>query len=100
MKITRGGEQIELTRKELIDAYYEMQHTWDVEYISGNLLDQYADDEFTEEISEAFNDKDLLDKVAYQYREFFEDCHGADDEMNCLIAAFNYMNALKGVYNR
>lgn len=42
MKIIRGEQEIELTRRELLDAYYEQQYEFDKEDIR-TLLDSFDD---------------------------------------------------------
>lgn len=56
MKITRDGKEYELTKEELIEAYYEQEHNWDVgsvlthsqeweEYIpNGTTIEEYAEE--------------------------------------------------------
>ena len=92
MVIERNGKQIELTEDEMIRAYYEQRHRWDVEYITGNLLEQYdTDDESDLEMyAELRSNTELANNVAYQYREFLEDTYGSDREMECLKSAFDY----------
>lgn len=92
MTIERNGKQIELTEDEMIWAYYEQLHKWDVEYITGNLLDQYdTDDESDLEMyTELRSNTELANNVAYRYRELLEDTYGSDREMECLKSAFDY----------
>lgn len=41
MKIIRNGQEIELTSKELLAAYEEQQHEYDMQYV-GYVLDEYV----------------------------------------------------------
>lgn len=92
MVIERNGKQIELTEDEMIRAYYEQRHRWDVEYITGDLLEQYdTDDESDLEMfAELRSNADLADSVAYRYRDYLEDVYGEGKEMECLKSAFDY----------
>lgn len=95
MKIIRDGIEIKLTDKEMSDAYYEQMHKWDVEYITGNLLDQYIDGSNIEK-DILMNDRlkseqEFASKVAYRYRKYLEDVYGSDTEWNCLQDAYDYI---------
>lgn len=90
MKIIRDGKEITLTNEEMIDAYYEQQLKWDMEYISGNLLDGYNEDGDYDEIKEALKNKKMCEKVAYKYRKFLEDSFSSETELECLIDAYHY----------
>lgn len=95
MKIERNGIEIELTEQEMISAYYEQQHKWDVEYITGNLLDQYVDGTEPEKdtwMAERLRtEPDFADRVAYRYRKYLEDAYGSDTEWQDLQDAYVYM---------
>lgn len=96
MTIIRDGKEIVLTESELVSAYYEQQHKWDVEYITGDLLEQYIDEEFSsdKEIkmgNRLVNDPEFADKVAYKYRKYLDDAYGSDTEWEDLIDAYNYI---------
>lgn len=92
MKINRNGIEIELTKEEMIDAYYEQQHNFDVEYITGNLLEQYEDEHYLNVMLERLkNDKDFASKVGYRYRKYLEDSFGSETELECLKDAYNYI---------
>lgn len=93
MKIIRDGKEIELTREELVDAYYEQEHIWDMEYISGNLVEQYNDVHEYDEVEEALQDNTFCDRVAYRYRKYLDDQSSSEIEFGCLIDAYNYAYA-------
>lgn len=98
MKIIRDGKEIVLTDREMIDAYYEQQLKWDMEYISGNLLDGYNEDGDYDEIKEALKNKKMCEKVADKYRKFLEDSFGSETELECLIDACHYFHVLERGY--
>lgn len=95
MTIIRDGVEIKLTKSELIDAYYEQEHIWDVEYITGNLLEQYVDETSNHEDTNMRyrlkHDPELADRVAYKYRKYLDDAYGSDVEWEDLKDAYNYI---------
>lgn len=101
MKIRReinGQEyEFELTNDECVDAYYETQHAWDLDYINEELTDHLIDPEYgypenLREIAQQLRDDgNLREKVAYQYREYRDDVVTFDDELSCLVNAYWYM---------
>lgn len=95
MKIIRNGTEIELTRQELKDAYYECEHLFDVEYITGCLLDYYVDNNSSlrdiEMKNRLRNGSEFADRVAYRYRKFLMDKLTPDDEWGNLVYAYDYI---------
>lgn len=95
MKIIRDGVEIPLTEKEMIDAYFEQEHNFDVEYITENLLEQYVDEDSNPEETQMRyrlqHEPELADRVAYRYREYLSDSYGSDVEWESLRDAYRYM---------
>lgn len=91
MKIIRDGKEIELTKKEMIEAYYEQEYNFDVEYITGSLLDQYIDDCSDEMIDRLRNNPKFASRVAHRYRKYLEDAYGSEYEFDCLLDAYDYI---------
>lgn len=96
MKIIRDGKEFVLTDREMIDAYYEQQLKWDMEYISGELLDDYNEDGDYDEIKEALKNEKMCEKVAYKYRKFLS--IDPETELECLIDAYHYFYVLERGY--
>lgn len=94
MTIKRNGIEIELTRAELAEAYFEAEHTWDTEYISGSLLEQYedGDDVFEGMADRLRNDEAFRSRVAFRYRKYLENTYGSDTEWECLKDAYTYID--------
>ena len=92
MIITRDGKEIELTEREIIDAFYEQQLKFDAKYISTDLISYFNEDgSYTEMEDKLKNDSVLREKVAAKYRKYLEEQYTVDDEFNCLIDAYDYM---------
>ena len=94
MKIERNGTWYELTEKELIDAYYEQEHKFDVREIE-SLITEYKN-ENNDEMWELIKDrlighKEIIDKVAYRYRKYLGDEVPDGVEMKCLEDAYVYV---------
>lgn len=100
MKIERNGIEIELTEQEMISAYYEQQHKWDVEYITGNLLEQYVDGTEPEKdrwmAERLTSEPNFADRVAYKYRDYLLDAYGSDTEWEDLHDAYDYICKCNG----
>lgn len=89
------GKELEFTlaKNEMTDAFYEMQHKWDKEYIL-NMIEMYddLDDEDYVKMAERLRtDDELLDRVAYRYRKYMGDLENGEAEYECMIDAYEYM---------
>ena len=51
----------------------------------------FDDDQYREMVSRLKSDPVLCDKVAYRYRKYLEDLITGEDEMDCLLDAYQYM---------
>lgn len=88
MKIIRDGKEIELTQKEMQDAFYEVQDNYDREDIE-EYFDQLSD----EDIMDAWGiTREELNKqipaIAHRYRKYRND---EDDWMMCRDYAISYI---------
>lgn len=92
MIIMRDGKEIELTPQELLDAYYEQEHKWDMNYISQDLPVLFNDEgDYDEEIKRLQTDKGFCSRMAHKYREYLEDRISVDDdEWPCWKDAYAY----------
>ena len=73
-------------------AYQLANHELDKEYIRGSLMEQYWEgDDVPRGLASALSNDDLLDRIAWQYREFLDDIYGSDTEWRCLKDAFHYI---------
>lgn len=93
MIIMRDGKEIELTPRELSDAYYEQEHKWDMNYISQDLPALFNDEgDYDEEIKRLQTDKDFCSRMAYRYRKYLDDRTSVDDdEWPCWQYAYKYI---------
>ncbi len=68
-RIIDGDEiNIELTDRELIDAFYEQEHLFDIEDVQDKLAEM-DDDEFAEYgLTRSYVDKDDIDEIAHKKR--------------------------------
>ena len=68
MFIERYGVRYELTPAELLSAYEEQQHVWDVSYCKSKI-DSYDDESFQEEYGVSKEEgSSNLDDIAYEMR--------------------------------
>ena len=80
-----------LTRDELLAAYCEQQHEFDMEYIVNGLIDLFNDTgDYSGMQDELESNPSLLKAVAYRFRKYIDDLYGADDEFECLKDAYAY----------
>ena len=93
MTITRNGEEIELTATEMVDAYYAVQHTWDKSIVLQHLSDLAEDgDRKAANMYERLSkDNELLDGVAYRFRDHVLDSYDCEDEENYVFLAYEYV---------
>lgn len=69
MTIERGCVSIELTENEMIQAYYEQQHQFDIEDVIQVLEDEIDDLDVSDETIQAIlNDPSALDEIATDKR--------------------------------
>ena len=71
MTITRNGTSIELTPEEVLAAYFEQQHIFDVSDVglfADMCDDNYADQTYVDLI----RDPDVAEEVALKYREYLD----------------------------
>lgn len=81
-----------LTNKESdTEIYYRLQHKWDTQYISGNLIDWLDDEEYDDIFNRLENDPDFCSRVAFKYREYLDDCITGENEFDCLLDACKYI---------
>ena len=92
MKIIRDGKEIELTAKEMQDAYYEQQHKYDIDDITGWVMESFSDSDNKKyrEIVVHLKDEDFCDRMAYRYRTYLDEVITGEDEVACWIDAGNY----------
>ena len=90
MIIIRDGKKIELTSEEMIKAYYEQQHKWDMEYIAYDIpsLLEKEESNMTKRLR---SDEEFCDKVAHRFRKYLEDIITGEDEQYCWEDACNYV---------
>ena len=93
MVIYRDGKEIELTEREMIDAYYEQQNKFDVNYITNYLVEAVKESYVSESDAADYlrNNKKFAERVAYRYRKYLEDVISGEDEIDCFVNAYNYM---------
>lgn len=72
MVIIRDGKAIELTERELADAYYEQEHLFDVEDVKGELEviveNDVDEEEYVAAAKRVLSDSKLLSACAYDKR--------------------------------
>lgn len=93
MKIIREGKEIELTKEELEDAYWEQKYYYMVEDVAYNLpgWSGYDSDEKYEGIVNRLRtDKDFCNHVVWRYDELIGDVIAGEDELNCWELACEY----------
>lgn len=71
MKIIRNGAEFELTKEELLEAYLEQEHIWDIDYVRYTFIDFGKYDLIPENKRE-----DVIEKIARVMRTFMyrNDC--------------------------
>lgn len=93
MFIIRDGLEIELTRQEVADCYYEYQHSGDLEDIFYMLKDN--DDESCKEMLDHLkSDPDFADRVAYRFRKYIDDDWNEDFRWDCMRDAYYYIDKM------
>ena len=65
MKIIRNGQEIELTKEELNEAYEEQQHILDIQNIQSNI-EHYLDEDEYEQLRD---NQEFIEDAAYELRE-------------------------------
>lgn len=75
MKITRNGEDYELTREELWKAFCEQQHLNDISDIDLNL-DSYLSEDDVEKVED---NKEFFDEAAYALRSNLDELNMSFD---------------------
>lgn len=89
MKITRDGKEYELTKEELIEAYYEQKHNWDVESVLTHSQ------EWEQYLPNGAAIEDYAEKIAYETRrnidEYDMQWYCAYREAMCDILNVEYM---------
>ena len=65
MVIKRDGKEYTLTREELVEAYNEMEHIYDVETVSVRLKSCMGEEDY----ARLGENEDFIDAVAYQMRK-------------------------------
>jgi len=86
MTIIRDNKEIELTRKEMAEAYHEILHSWDKEEIVSALWDNDLDAAIREMGSE-----ENLDDVIDKYRKYLDNAEDGDYRWNCMLDAKEYI---------
>ena len=75
MTITRDGKEIELTSRELYDAYFEQQHLFDLEEVDAyfGLGSEWAQERYglTED-----DVKSAYERIARRYRKYLDNDDG------------------------
>ena len=85
MTITRvvNGETMTfpLTEKELIDAYFEQEHSWDVSFVRDWIPEYFSEEDSEDRYGRRITTEEVLalvDKLAYTYRKNISD-YGMSD---------------------
>lgn len=94
MIIIRDGKKIELTSEEMIKAYYEQQHKWDMEYVA-NDIPIWLEKEESNITRRLRNDEEFCDKVAHRFRKYLGDIITGEDEQYCWEDACDYITRLE-----
>lgn len=83
MKIIRDGKEIALTSEELVLAFREQEHIYDIQYIGNTLELSYIDTEDEDEAqiaNDLLYDDDALDAIATKMRELIIEFDFGDDD--------------------
>lgn len=95
IKRTFGGQEyeIKLTEREMTDAFYEQQHKWDISniYTIMDWLESENNNLYCCMKNDFTSDEDLLSRVAHRFRKYLEDSVTGEEEIDCMICAYQYM---------
>lgn len=94
---TKPGEgtcrvELELTKHEMMDAFYAKEHEWDMDYII-ELAELNADEEWPgtmERLEVLRSDQELCSKVARCYRKYINDWIVGEVEQECFREAWDF----------
>lgn len=91
MKITRNGQEIELTKEELQQAYEEQQHILDISNIQLNI-EHYLDENEYEKLRD---NQEFIEDAAYELRRNLDKYnmefdYAIKDAIDCTSIRYDY----------
>lgn len=92
-KVNGVPMEFELTDSEKRDAYYEMEHEWDMNYVL-DLAEINADEscpETIDRLNALRSIPELHSRVAYRFRKYMDDSINGDEEYSCFEWAYKYI---------